>query len=56
MRETVMLLIATALICCSLTIIAELLQNDVLRNVLTFITIFIFVISIALIMIDMLLL
>lgn len=51
MRETVMLLI-----CCSLTIIAELLQNDVLRNVLTFITISIFVISIVLIMIDMLLL
>lgn len=32
MRETVMLLIATALICCSLTIIAELLQNDVLKK------------------------
>lgn len=49
MRETVMLLVALALICFSLTIISELLQNKVLSIVLSFITISIFIV---LIMID----
>lgn len=42
MRETVLLLVALALICFSLTIISELLQNEVLSIVLSFITISIF--------------
>lgn len=56
MRETVMLLVCVALIFCILTIISGLLQNEVLVNVLLFITIFILFITVVLIMIGMILL
>lgn len=55
MREAVMVLVALGLICCSFAIISELLQNEALGIVLSFITISIFLISIVL-LIDMLLL
>lgn len=55
MREAVMVLVALGLIFCSLAIILELLQNEVLAIVLSFITIFTYFICFVLIMIDMLL-